>query len=362
MKNLVNETPTPKRSYAFVDAIRCIAMISIVMEHATTLPSNIYHPKSFTEVVVLSTITQIGKFGTVCFFLLAGFLIGEKFTDYTPVQYLKRRLNSTFLPWLIWSGVFFLFLLGDDIFIAMRFNHGQFDSTFGSTIIDQLKLVYLHSSFWFIPNFLICITLLLIFKKWLYQRWLGAIFLLFTCLYAINIYYEVIDPLHSTAIFGFVFFLWLGAQFNKHLNALEAWMKKVPLGVWIALTLITLVLGVGESLILRNTNSADPYNTLRLSNILYSMSFFFMLFSIREFPFTKRLKPRETTYGIYLLQFILVYSIVPLVFPTLKHSAQSLSFPLVLAYLLARFIMVYALAWGIVTLLNKTRMKWLTGN
>ena len=362
MENLVNETPTPKKNYAFIDSIRCIAMISIVMEHAMSLASSLYHPKNHSELLILSFISQIGKFGTICFFLLAGFLIGEKFTDYTPLQYLKRRLGSTFVPWLVWSVLFLLTIIADDAVIALKFNHGHFDDNYSKTFLDHLGFVYLHSTFWFIPNFLVCITLLLIFKKWLYKYWLGLIFLLFTCAYAVNIYFEWIDPLHTTAIFGFVFFLWLGAQFNKQINGLEKWIAKTPLTFWFLASVITLFLGLYEALRLFEIHSADPFNTLRFSNILFSLAVFFLLFKIRNFPFTKYLKPRETTYGIYLTHFVVSYSLLPLIFPGLKLTTNFLSFPVLLLYLLVKLVIIYGISWGIVMLLNKTRLKWLTGN
>ena len=78
MENLVNETPAPKRNYAFVDAIRCIAMMSIVMEHAIAPGPRNYVPKTQAETDTIAALLQFGKFGTICFFLLSGFLIGEK--------------------------------------------------------------------------------------------------------------------------------------------------------------------------------------------------------------------------------------------------------------------------------------------
>lgn len=362
MKDKIVDLANVKTNYSFVDALRCIAMISIVMEHAMSLASSLYTPKNYTELVILSIISQFGKFGTVCFFLLAGFLIGEKFTDYTPGQYLKRRLSSTFMPWLAWSTFFLLIIIADDAVIALKFNHGHFDNNYGKTIIDHLGFVYLHSTFWFIPNFLVCITLLLIFKKWLYNYWLGFIFLLFTCAYAVNIYFEWIDPLHTTAILGFVFFLWLGAQFNRRFNAFENWIKKTPISLWLFLSAIALFLGLFEALKLREIQSVDPFNTLRFSNILYSMAIFFLLFKIRDFPFTNYIKPRQTTYGIYLTHFIISYSLLPVLFPAFKFTTNFLSFPVLLCYLVAKLAVIYGISWGLVILINKTRLKWLTGN
>ena len=82
MQNLKNEAP-PKKNYDFIDAIRGIAMMCIVAEHS--LGSYIFPYMSAKYWVYISLI-QVIKFGTIAFFLLAGFLISEKFTDYTPSQ------------------------------------------------------------------------------------------------------------------------------------------------------------------------------------------------------------------------------------------------------------------------------------
>jgi hypothetical protein len=336
-------------------------MMSVVMEHATNFDPTMYHAKSAMEVNIFSAITQFGKFGTIGFFLLAGFLIGEKFTDYTPGQYLKRRLNSTFLPWILWTTIFLLSFLIDDFIRITRFNHGVIPPEFPTKLADQFKFVYLFSSFWFIPNFLICITILLLFKKYLYNKWLGIVLLGFTLLYAVNIYTETIQPRHSTAIFGFVFFLWLGAQLNRHLDALMKWVSGTSYAMWIALCIVTLALGMGVANILKGMNSVDPFNTLRITNILYSLAVFFLLLRIRNFNFVKFLKPRETTYGIYLLQSIIVYSLLPVMFKPLKYSWESLSFPMVIGFLVLRTLITYFLAYFIVRGLNATRLKWMVG-
>ncbi len=361
MENLINDTIAPKKNYAFVDAIRCIAMMSVVMEHAIASNPRNYIPKSGSEVNIISGLMQFGKFGTICFFLLSGFLIGEKFTDYSPVQYLKRRLDNTFIPWIVWTTVFLLVLLIDDAVIIMKFDHGVIHPDVYDKIWSQVSLVYLFSSFWFIPNFLICIMLLLIFKKWLYKNWLGAIFLLFTLAYAVNIYFNWIEPRHSTAVFGFVFFLWLGAKFNRHLGTLEKWVASTPYILWIVLCIATYIFSIWEAGELRALHSVDPFNTLRFSNILYSLSCFFLLLRIREFRFISILKPRETTYGIYLLQFIIVYSLLPVFFNPIRDVLDAASFLLIFLYLILRALITYAIAFTLVTLINKTRLKWIVG-
>lgn len=360
MQNLVNETPA-KKNYAFIDAIRSVAMISIVMEHCFSFSYDQYHATDQLSVLTYTTVIQFIKFGTIAFFLLAGFLIGEKFTDYTPIQYLKRRIDNTILPWIFWSLFFCLTMVMNDVVSAYQFYHGDFGPDYWLRIVNYLKIIYLYTSYWFIPNFLICIAVLLIFKRYLYSYWFGAVLFLFTILYMFNIYNEWLEPRHSTAIFGFVFFLWLGAQFNRHLTAIERFLDKTSIWLWAVLSLIALVLGVMEISNLKTLHSIDPYNSLRPSNILYSLCFFFFLLKIKNFKLVNYLKPRETTYGIYLIHYILVYSLLPIIFPMFRLSINELSFAQVWCYMLARFVIVYCISFALVTLINKSKAKWLVG-
>ncbi len=335
-------------------------MMSIVIEHSISFDSAQYAPTDKLSIITFTTIVQCIKFGTIAFFLLAGFLIGEKFTTYTPLQYLKRRLDNTILPWIFWSLFFLGTMVLNDVISAYQFNHGQFEPNYTARFFNYFKVIYLYSSYWFIPNFLICIGILLLFQRYLYSYWLGAGLLLFTVLYMFNIYYEWIEPRHSTAIFGFVFFLWLGAQFNKHLAGLEKWLDKTSVWMWVALSIITGIIGIQEILYLK-PHSIDAFNTLRASNILYSLCFFFLLLKMKNFKFINYLKPRETTYGIYLIHYIIVAMALPLIFPSLRFGIKHLSYGEVWLYLPARFIIAYSITFVIVTLINKSRAKWLIG-
>ncbi|RYE13917.1 MAG: acyltransferase [Rickettsiales bacterium] len=361
MQNLVNDTPTPKKNYGFVDAIRCIAMIAIVMEHSIHFSETTYHPSNPIHYYIYATLFQFTKFGTINFFLLAGFLIGEKFTDYSPLQYLKRRVDSTLTPWIFWSLFYLLLHIITDIIIVYRFNKGVFDQDFTNNIIDQTKIIYLYTNYWFIPNFLCCISILLIFKQYLYSYWLGFVLLIFSLIYSINIYYTWIEPEHTTAILGFVFFLWLGAQLNQNFESVNNWVSKTSVYVWLLLTILTLYLAVKEGLLLRQIHSIDPYNSLRISNILYSIAMFFLLLKIKNFRFVNYLKPRETTYGIYLIHYIIVGSVLSEIFRPLKFNVTPLPLFELIAYQILRFIIVYGVTFGLVRILNYTKLKWTIG-
>jgi hypothetical protein len=354
MQNIINEAPA-KKNYDFIDAIRGIAMMSIVAEH--TIGSYTFEPGSAKYWSYICFV-QFAKFGTVAFFLLAGFLISEKFTDYTPAQYLKRRISTTFGPWLFWSLVFVLATVINIRIKARIYHNDDFNL---ANIMDHIKDVYLYTNYWFIINFLVSITLLLVFKRYLYSLYFGAVLLLFTIFYSVNIHYEWIEPSHTTAILGFVFFLWLGAQMRKHWHVIEQWITKLSYVTILFFLLITFGLGVMEISELTG-KSLDPINTLRMSSILYSLVFFVLLLKINSFKFINNLKPRQTTYGIYLIHYIILSFLIPELFGHFNINFDNLSIAQFFLYKIVTFTIVYFLTLGLVLLLSRSRAKILVGN
>ena len=332
-------------------------MMFIVFEHSAHSGIYIYPDLSIKHLVYMGII-QIAKPGTIAFFILAGFLIGSKFKDYSPSEYFKRRLSSTFIPWMVWSLVF-VCTMSLKFWIVFRK-----DNNFNlfSMILGSFKTVYLYSNYWFIINFLICIGILLLFRKHLYSKILGSVLFAFTLIYSINIHYEWFPPMHTMAIFGFVFFLWLGAQMNKNWDFIKKWIEKTPNFILLILFVLSFTLSIFEISGLFLSKSIDPYNTLRFSNILYSLISIAILLKIRNFNFTKFFLPRETTFGIYLVHYIIVFNIIPEILRPLHIPlTQNLSIIGLISISLMKFIIVYSLSFGLVYALNKTRYKWIIG-
>jgi len=346
-----------KKNFDFVDSIRCIAMMGIVMEHSTYTGTYIFSGFPTTHIAYMSLI-QIPKFGTAAFFILAGFLLGSKFVDYTPAQYLKRRMSNTLIPWLIWSLVFVgtMFLktyIESDKTLA-------FDTW--AELANVFKTVYLYTNYWFIINFLICIAVLLIFKRYLYSIGLGVGLFLVSLVYSVNIYQHWFIQQHTTAIFGFVFFLWLGAQLNYRWEQVQSWIDTVPYWIVGSFIIISFYFSISEIVLLFKLKSIDPFNTLRVSNIVYSLLAILLLLKIKDFNFTKYFKPRETTFGIYLVHYIVVYNLLgELLRPLHLPPTQTLSIVALVGISLLRFFIVYAISFVIVTLINKSKSKWIIG-
>jgi hypothetical protein len=357
-ENIMQTAPSQKRNYEFIDHIRCISMISVVFEHGFNSDAI---PMRGTELWAYSGIVQLAKFGTVAFFLLAGFLIGEKFSEYTPGVYLKRRFSNTFGPWLFWSllhaaGLIFLYA-------THRFGYTKPFTLAG--VLDIVKWIYLFSNYWFIINFMLSITLLLVFKRYLYSWAFGGILLLFTLGYAINIHYEWFVPQHTSAMLGFIFFLWLGAQMRKYWPKVEHWLGGVNYFTLITVVIATYLAALYEMDRLMQMHSIDPYNSLRITNLLFSMAVFALMLKIKNFPFVNFLQPRQTTYGVYLIHFVVTtfaLGIVTAFFHYGQKVEVSLSTGAFIAGRMAEFLFVYLITITAVMLINKTRLKVLVGN
>lgn len=350
-----------KKSFDFVDTIRCISMIGIVFEHCGAIGTGIY--RSLYDRIVQVSMFQFFKFGTIAFFLIGGFLINHKFQQYTAGQYLKNRFRSTVRPWLFWLFIYIGLTVLDRYIAGLRGSQNPVaDNFFG-----YIWLLFVHGLFytsnWFVLNFLICICILLIFKKYLYSWTLGILLGLLSLMYSLNIYHEWFESDHTTALFGFVFYLWLGVTLNRYFDQIMAYIKKTSWLVVISGVILLFALSVLETFKLIDIKAFDPFNTLRITNIFYSLGVFAMLLKIGQLNLLQRvLKPRETTFGIYLVHFVIIILGLPLIFRPMNLDYASYSVWVNSGLHILRFFLVYGSSFLLVKLLQKTRFKWTIGN
>ncbi|RZK60565.1 MAG: hypothetical protein EOO91_00820 [Pedobacter sp.] len=223
--------------------------------------------------------------------------------------------------------------------------------------------VIFHSNYWFILNFLICIAILLIFKKYIYRWVFGLILVLMSIFYSINLYYAWIPVEHTTALFGFVFYLWLGIFFNKNFAAVKQLLNKLSFTLIIIVNVMLFALSTFETIHLMDLNVSDPFNTLRITNIFYSIGMFALLLKFGDMKgVQKTLNPRHTTFGIYLLhQIIIDWVLIEIVRP-FNLSLETMSVFSVVGYSVLRFIFVYTLSLLLAKLITRTKFKWAIGS
>ncbi|WP_129714305.1 acyltransferase [Pedobacter sp. SYP-B3415] len=351
------QNPAKKKNFDFVDTIRCIAMMGIVFEHCTYHGNRIFPDHDQRNYIYIGLI-QLSKFGTIAFFLLAGFLLGDRFQTYSSWQYFKRRLSSVFLPWLIWSLIFITAtMINLHIVLRQRPNYN-----FLSLLVENAKSVYLYTNYWFIINFMFCIGILLCFKRHLYKWWLGLVFCALSFAYSLNVYFEWFATAHTVAIFGFVFYLWLGAQMHKHWEYIDERIRSIPLSGFICGFIVTFAIAQWDSFSLSNWHSQDPFNTLRFSNVLYSFAVIMLLFKVRNISFLQFIRPRETTFGIYLIHYILIIRLLPeLLRPLHLPPFAAMSAGQIIVFVVVRFFIIYSITLLLIKLIAMTRLRWIVG-
>lgn len=350
-----------KKSFDFVDTIRCISMIGIVFEHCSAVGTGIYH--SLPDRIVEVSLLQYFKFSTIAFFLIGGFLINHKFQEYTAGQYLKNRFKGTVRPWLFWLFMYIGLTVLDRYIAGLRGSHNPVANNFFGYVWELFVHGLFYTPSWFVLNFLICICILLIFKKYLYSWAFGILLGLLSLVYSLNIYYEWFESTHTTALFGFVFYLWLGVTLNRYFDLVMAYIKKTSWSVMISGVILLFALSLIETFILFDIKAFDPFNTLRITNIFYSLGVFAMLLKIGELDVLQRvLEPRKTTFGIYLVHFVIIILGLPLIFRPMNLDYASYSVWINSGIHILRFLGVYSLSFLIVRLIQKTRYKWIIRN
>jgi hypothetical protein len=293
-------------TYPFVDLIRFISMIGIVWAHVSVFPiTNSGNAELITDDYMVAFIPykQVFKFAVLCFFMISGFLLGDKISAVNPVSYFKKRFNSTIKPYMVALCMFIALEL-------VRIHIFKRHVTNSDSIIDILRLCLFDTFFWYLPNYLICLAIILVFKRYLKSLYLGASLLCITLLYAAFTVYTTTYSLgHAKVVFAYVFYLWLGTYIRQ--KNLVPYIYKLNIYYVLAAVVLLFVLSSVESYWLYK-HSLNYFNILRIFNQLYSVAMFVLLVKLgskkRTFgPF----HPRKESYGIYLYHGFLIYFIIP---------------------------------------------------
>lgn len=265
-------------------------MLAVVLSHcypATLLPH-------FGPPLVLQVWFQCSKFGTIAFFLVAGYLVGERLDQQSGQNYLWRRLSRLGRPWLAWFSIYCAMLVFGHWLCHRPLAHSP-------SITEAIVVPLFGSAFWFVPNLVFALCVLLALSRHIDDWHWGVVLLCPALFYAINIYGAWVDTRHTTAFTGFVGYLWLGAWAARNWNRVVKVLSAVPALTlsWVLLAL--LFLAVGETRILRSLHSPDPQNSLRITNQLFSISMVLVLLKIKTCLWPMFLNVREHTFGIYLM-------------------------------------------------------------
>src|ERR1700722_7360052 len=85
--------PRPRElNHLFVNNVRFWSMLSVIVVHSW------YVFGSANSGLDIALVTPF-KFATIGFFLISGFLLGERVDRRNPVEYFLRRFRRVFVPW-----------------------------------------------------------------------------------------------------------------------------------------------------------------------------------------------------------------------------------------------------------------------
>lgn len=289
-------------------------MVAIIAVHTISRYPDVTQLHSSPSLLLY--LVQPFKFGTIAFFLVAGFLFGERIDTWSPLGYFKRRLQNVFIPWLFWFSLYCLLALCLDAMLKQ----------FGGAIIPQVfvrcRILLLDSAFWFVPNLLFALALLLLFRKFLTDIRMGVAFSLFSLFYSVNIYGHWMPVRHTQAVLGFVFYLWLGAWAAWHSSALDKLLARIPASAMLGLIVLTLTLAMAESKLLYTIGSIDPANTLRISNQVYSVVVVLAIMKVKRSLWPRFMDVRKHTFGLYLTHTICLALMVRVLRQALPYCAS----------------------------------------
>jgi fucose 4-O-acetylase-like acetyltransferase len=207
---------------------------------------------------------QLFKFGTIDFFLVSGFLLGERIDQCEPRGYIKRRLRTICKPWMFWLSLWCIMTASHDIWRCPIALHSWVDIV--RSCLHYLKLGIFHTPFWFVPNLIFSLAILLVIRDRITDKLVPVVLILVSAFYALNIYKQWLPVPHTEAFGGYIFYLWLGAWAARRYASIEGWLSRVSMLQLAAFTLLMFFLAVKETGMISNAGLGDGLNTLRVTN------------------------------------------------------------------------------------------------
>lgn len=290
-----------------INSIRFMAICSVVWGHCN-LTSASKEFSATSDVVLQSVTTELGRLGTIIFFIISGFLMRPQINNYTIWRFLKGRFNNTLLPWMLFVLLFAVLELYNNDALKATITHGS-TLQLMLNIMALVKAGVFYFAYWFVVVFVISAMVLILLKKYIDAPWLGAALALITLLYCINLHYGWINAHHTKAFFGYVFFMWLGIQMRRYYGKFVVMMQHINWWLLISAMVLSFTLACYEAWGLNNAGCTDPYASIRLTNIIASVIAFCCFYKAGSIIWVDQLRLRRDIYGVYLLHSIIIYQL-----------------------------------------------------
>lgn len=360
-RKVADETDKDKIYYLYGDKMgiaRLISMLCIVWGHSL-LGWEKLRFKTVDYQIIQAIILETGKIGTISFFLITGYFLGDKIQTYTVQGYIKRRFFTLILPWFIFLLLFALSVLLLD-FPYNLFKHANFQNTI-HFLLSLAGYSIFYSVYWYVPVSVISVTALIIFKKYINTLWFGISLAVLTTFYSVNLYFGWVPENHTKSVLAYMFFIWLGYMLKNNERTLGYFLKTVSWPAIFPVFSLLFFVACFEAVELTKSGSADPFSTVRFSNIIVSLVMFLTLLKTEKLNWVNKFEPRKCVYGIYLVHCIILVQFRAILNYFIKDPVNINHLGTSMILQVFYFLMTFITSYFIVFLLRKSKLKFMIG-
>lgn len=244
-----------------LDAIRAIAILSVLLIHTTTrtLEAAKFEIASYPWTLFLN---QFVRFAVPLFFIISGLVLELSFKEnMSYFSFLKRRFSRIFIPYVLWSLFYYFFIYTqnhDNLLKVLTTGDASYQLYFIPTLcIFYLIFPLLHKAYKIISNWAV---LLIIFTSEFY--------LLYKDYFVKD--FNLSDPVHI-AILAYFFFI-VGIIAGHNFERLTSFVKKwISLIFPAALILSFYVFWEGRTRYIETGNFLSYYSQWRPSVMIYTL-------------------------------------------------------------------------------------------
>ena len=146
-------------------------MCAIIFQHSFIVDKTLLLT-DYPSVITFFFLKVMAKIGSISFFVVSGFLLSAALDRYSSKEYLNKRVKNILKPYVLFAS-FFLVLDSVGAFFGQQKVTDFMDlpAFVASKIVNTL----FFTSYWFIFNYFISVTILLVMRKYLYEKWFGFI-------------------------------------------------------------------------------------------------------------------------------------------------------------------------------------------
>lgn len=341
------------------DNIRTVALAFILLMHTSLMNSGVidfsikmtgesFHA-NFNQLIMDAIYINLFKAGTILFFIISGFLFEMQFLKFTNFSiFVKKKARSLLFPYLIIFVIPIIILTG-----LVEPNIGVKENLTVSVFILRIFQNIFLSNYWFVPALFVTLIINYFIKtKYLFKSLI--IFIPLWIIAYLNIYIKFAITYHTVWFVAFFFIFTLGRLMyvnNEKISNLLILKNSKKL---ILLTAVFFIISNLESVFIMSYGSNIDYaNTLRIGNIFYSFSLFYLLNNLlNKINFVMPID--ISFYFIYLIHPFVLRITSTILF---KNNIVIFTYPSQYFYNIIHFLIVFITSFVIHQFFFKFRFK-----